>query len=165
MVRMWRTLLVTTMVLVLAGCGDGDEADNGSAAFAGTWKTTTGTQEVTECLFAANKPNVALTWIVSKSPDATADIVLKNEAVADCILKAKITDKKATLVSGNTCKTSFDAKFDSRYTYLPESTFELGPDGKTATFKLLASGDLLTKDGQGTGYTCAFNETAPLTKS
>ena len=115
--------------------------------------------------FPSNKPNVAVTWTVSKSPDATADIVLKSDVRADCVLKAKIIDKKATLVAGNACKTSFDAKYDSSYTFLPESAFEIGPDGKTATFKLLASFDQLTKDGAGTGYTCAFSETSPLTKS
>lgn len=155
--------LLVLVTIALAACSD-DPAEDKGAAFAGTWKTTTATQEVTECLFASSKANVAVTWTVTKSPDASADIVLKNDAIADCVLKAKVVDKKATLVAGNTCKASFDAKFDSKYTYLPESTFELGADGKSATFKLLASGDLLTKDGQGTGYTCAYAETAAFTK-
>ncbi|MBX3230598.1 MAG: hypothetical protein KIT84_00160 [Labilithrix sp.] len=164
-----RALLLSFLLGLLAGCGGDDGDENPAAtAFIGTWTTTTATQTVSECLIAdqiGDKQNVALTWTVAKSPDASADVVLTSNSLADCTLKAKVADKKATLVSGNTCKVAFNDKYDHAYTFSGASTFELGPDGKTATFNLQATFDEREKSGSPTGYTCAFTENAPLTKS
>lgn len=148
------------LALAMATACSSDDGEGPGGAFIGTWTTTTGTQSIIDCQFAAKKENLAISYTVSKGDGS--DLKFTSSAAADCTLKANVVGTRATVLENQMCtRASDDGKYKDTYRYATTSVMDMS---SAATMKLEATFRRALADGTDTGFECGFTEESPITR-
>jgi hypothetical protein len=137
----------------------GDAGGSGVSVdrFLGTWRSTTGTQSLSNCSFAGTASNVSLALVLGAT-DQPGVIEWGPEAAPGCRLQSSVQGDTATLVPEQGCKLTFTDGQVHTYEYAAPTTFTLTATGQ-ANVRISAA--VLF---QPSGEICNFQESAVYSK-